>query len=106
MTKKEKTILANRLEADIYYYYVALGRSVAYYDLGITRARATEDCVRANGILHSTAVIINDLLGTKDIFEAIEVFGIDIQSIKERALAAVEDMKTHSKFNERGEGID
>ena len=92
MTKKEKTILANRLEADIYYYYVALGRSVAY----------TED-LKVNGILlYSTEVIINDLLGTNDIFEAAEVLGLDIQSIKERALEAVEDMKTHSKFNEMG----
>ena len=85
MTKKEKTILANRLESEVCCYYIALGRSVAYYNLEITKAKARENYIRASGRLHSTEVIINSLLGTNNIREAAEILGLDIQSIKERA---------------------
>ena len=85
MTKKEKTILANRLESEVFCYYVALGRSVAYYNLEITKAKARENHIRAGGRLHSTEVIINALLGTNNIREAAKILGLDIQSIKESA---------------------
>lgn len=85
MTKNEKTILANRLESEVYHYFIALGRSVAYYNLEITKAKARENYIRASGSLHSTEVIINALLGTNNSYEAAEILGLDIQSIKERA---------------------
>lgn len=89
MTNKEKTILANRLESEVYCYYVTLGRSVAYYNLEITKAKARESHIRASGRLYSTEVIINALLGTNNIHEAAKILGLDIQSIKERAFKEV-----------------
>lgn len=108
MTKKEKKALAYRLEKEVYGYYLGIARNVAYYELGITRARAQEDCSMASGRLQGAMALIGELLGNgyMDIMEAAEVLGVDLVVIKERALEAVEGMKTRSKFNERGERID
>ena len=43
-------------------YYIALGRSVAYYNLEITKAKARGNYIRASGRLHSTKVPIRDVL--------------------------------------------
>jgi hypothetical protein len=107
MTKKEKKALAYRLESEVYYYYLGIARNVAYYELGITKAQAQEDCSMTSGRLQGAMALIGELLGDGDmeIAEAAEVLGVDLATIKERALEAVEAMKTRSKFN-GGERID